>query len=680
VWQAVAAERTHRVKALHEVVRTVWQTSFLRIVLFFSIALAIVFPLWEAFVVYPRFEGMIVRFVESEALRVASHLATSMNGQADGATDGFTGTVPATFNGDARQVMVDFRLKMLKVFAPDGTVVWSSRASETGTRNQRPYFRDVVAMGHPLTTIVRNRTETLEGVETAADVVETYAPLMAGDRFLGAFEIYYDITERLQQLGGLRRQSLLVSSGLAAVLVAIMAAVLTRAAAAVRARNDVATALHDSEERFRSMAASAQDAIVEIDRDDRIAFWNPAAETIFGHPATKAAGWHLHELIAPEPLQAAYTTAFGWFRSGQWDGRRGQGGCQFLELPARRADGRDITVEVTLADLGGKRQGHIMGVLRDVSERKEMEQRLKLGARVMDFAANGIVVTDAQAHIQLVNPAFTRHTGYILEEVVGKNPSVLKSGRHSPEFYGTMWKSLLEIGEWHGEVWNRRKNGEIFAEWQSISAIRDRIGRTTHYISIFSDITEHKQNERNLERLAFYDPLTGVANRLLFREQLGQSLKELNRYGGEKIAVFYLDLDWFKAVNDTHGHDTGDLLLQEVARRLADTVRTVDTVARLGGDEFAVILKRIPDIPVASAIATKIIASLTSPLHLNGIDCHIGISIGLAFAPDHATEASELMAMADAAMYEAKRGGRNQFRIHGDKGSADTGSAPPAGA
>jgi diguanylate cyclase (GGDEF)-like protein/PAS domain S-box-containing protein len=301
-----------------------------------------------------------------------------------------------------------------------------------------------------------------------------------------------------------------------------------------------------------------------------------------------------------------------------------------------------------------------------IIERKEAEQRQKLGNSVIKHSQEGIIITDTQVNIQMVNPAFSKITGYESGDVIGQNPSLLQSGRHDEEFYNQMWQSIHEADTWSGEVWSRRKSGDIYPEWISISAIKDGRGKVTNYVGILSDITERKAFEKQLKDLAFYDSLTGIPNRTLFNERLLQALKEAARHE-QKLAVFFLDLDFFKQVNDTYGHKIGDMLLQEVSKRLLSLLREEDTVARLGGDEFAIILRTAESPEVAGLIATKIIELLTEPFILSGRECQIGTSIGISIFPEQATEPETLVKFADMAMYLAKKGGRNCYKFYGEE-------------
>ncbi|MBF0372005.1 MAG: diguanylate cyclase [Alphaproteobacteria bacterium] len=619
-----------------------------------GLGIAVLFPLWQVVVVHPGARAVLISIVEIEAERLARHLGTPLRARPDllnGAP------LPDDFIAETAVVARDFGIEKMKLFAADGTVLWVSDGVGVGERNTHAYFHEIVALGQPYSKLARKRTPSLEGRMLSRDVVETYVPITVEGGFRGAFEIYSDVTPHMVSLEVESWRNTLVLGGLSAVPLLLLALVTRHAVAAMALRDSAHDDLRESEARFRSIANSAQDAIIEMDHDGRIAFWNPAAERIFGLGLARAIGQDLHRLVAPERFLGSFQMAFRRFQSsgeGSFLGR-------VIEVVGRRADGGELPVEVSIAALGG-RQGHSIGIVRDISERKEAEQRLKLGARVMDFAMNGIIVTDVTGRIELVNPAFTRLTGYTLTDVVGQKPNILKSGRHGPEFYTALWADLNGKGEWQGEIWNRRRNGEVFPEWLCLTAITDSRGCVTHYLAIFSDISQRKEAERDLERLAFYDPLTGIANRVLFRERVTQVVRETRRYPGN-AAVFYLDLDLFKQVNDTWGHEYGDLLLQQVAQRLQTLVRTVDTVARLGGDEFAIVARNVPNQTAAAAIAAKIVSSLAEPFDLDGRHCQIGSSIGVALFPEHGTDGDTLVRRADEAMYEAKRGGRNQYRV-----------------
>ena len=306
----------------------------------------------------------------------------------------------------------------------------------------------------------------------------------------------------------------------------------------------------------------------------------------------------------------------------------------------------------------------------EVRERKRVEialredqQRLKLSAAVLDSTGEGVLITDVRGVIVAVNRAFCAITGYSEAEALGKTPGMLRSEHQGQDFYRQMWKTLAEGDIWRGEIWNRRKTGEVYPEWLTISAIRDDEGGINHYVGVFSDISSLKQSQERLEHLAHFDSLTDLPNRVLFQDRLGHAIERSARYQ-ELIGVLILDLDGFKNVNDSLGHPVGDRLLQQVAIRLQACVRGGDTVARLGGDEFAVILSGLSDGSDVVEVVRKIQASIGDPFDLDGIGAMVGVSVGVAIYPADGQTPTELVRNADAAMYGAKEGGRNTYRFY----------------
>jgi diguanylate cyclase (GGDEF)-like protein/PAS domain S-box-containing protein len=317
------------------------------------------------------------------------------------------------------------------------------------------------------------------------------------------------------------------------------------------------------------------------------------------------------------------------------------------------------TFKTPIIDANGEVLG-TAGYALDISERKRQEESLALAASIYQLSGEAIVVTDVDNLIIDVNPAFTRITGYRLDEVRGKNPGVLKSGRHGTDFYQEMWHSLLTRGHWQGEIWDRRKNGAVYAKWANISVIRGPDDSIQRYVAQFSDITEKKLKDDLIWTQANYDTLTGLPNRRLLRDRLEQEILKTQR-SQQNIALLFIDLDRFKEVNDTLGHALGDELLVEAARRISGCVRESDTVARLGGDEFTVILPGISDNPHADKVAQSILQTLATPFALGSESVYITASIGITLYPEDAGEPEELLKQADQAMYVAKSNGRNRF-------------------
>ncbi len=302
-----------------------------------------------------------------------------------------------------------------------------------------------------------------------------------------------------------------------------------------------------------------------------------------------------------------------------------------------------------------------IAIVRDISERRRAEEMLRIGAIAFE-SQSGMIVTDPNSVILRVNRAFTSLTGYTVQEVLGQTPRLFYSGRHDKAFFQAMWRTLKETGHWQGEIWNRRKNGRIVADWLTISAVTVPDGSITHYVGTYSDITENKDAIAEIHRLAYYDPLTHLPNRRLLQDRLSQELAATTR-NGLHGAILFLDLDNFKMINDTRGHDAGDQLLVEVGRRLRATVREGDIVGRLAGDEFVVLLEDLSAeaevaAMVSKGVGEKVLAALSQPYKLDDYEHHCTASIGIRLFRERET-VEELLRHADLAMYQAKKAGRN---------------------
>lgn len=302
----------------------------------------------------------------------------------------------------------------------------------------------------------------------------------------------------------------------------------------------------------------------------------------------------------------------------------------------------------------------ICGISVNVTARKLSEERLRLARKALETVSEGILITDADGVILDTNPAFSEITGFDAEYAIGKRPSIGQSGRHDREFYRKMWEQLTTKGEWEGEIWDRRANGEVYPKWLSISSVRSANGRIMNYIGIFQDISDQKESEETLHRLAFYDPLTSLPNRAFFRERLSHEIGIASRTA-TKLGVLFIDLDRFKYVNDSLGHSVGDMFLGEVARRLSALIDKGDTVARLGGDEFAIIRLNVNHPLDLQMLAQNILQAISEPFSSEGQDVFLDASIGIVIYPDDATATEHLLRNADMAMYRAKDAGGNQF-------------------
>ena len=414
--------------------------------------------------------------------------------------------------------------------------------------------------------------------------------------------------------------------------------------------------LRESEASFRQLFERHSAVMLLIDHQSHIIVdANPAAAQFYGYPLESLRGMNVSRINAQseseihQQRQQAITgeqNRFGFYH--------------------RLANGAVRAVEVHISTVNYKGKSLFFSIIHDITERKLAEEQLRVAAATFE-THDAILITDANANIIRVNRAFQDITGYTSEEVLGKNPRILSSGRQDKAFYAAMWQQLLNTGSWTGEMWDRRKGGQIYPKWLTITAVKDEQGQTTKYVAIFSDITARKQAEEDIRNLAFYDALTQLPNRRLLLDRFHSALSVSARshhYG----AVLFLDMDRFKTLNDTLGHDYGDLLLIEVAARIQSCIREVDTVARLGGDEFVVLLEEVDTgaeqaSQKAAQIAEKIRAALAVPYKLKEHEHHSSPSIGVCLYRGNEESVDVLLKRADLAMYQAKDSGRNAVRF-----------------
>ncbi len=386
-----------------------------------------------------------------------------------------------------------------------------------------------------------------------------------------------------------------------------------------------------------------------------LVYVNPAFEKITGYASADAIGRNCRFLQGDDRNQPD---------RNEIRQALGQGRAVKATLRNYRKDGSMFWNRFQIAPVQDQegRTTHFVGIINDITERKVSDDYLKLVSRVFLHADESIFITDPHGSIIEVNPAFTRTTGYSREEVLGRNPRILQSGRHDQPFFAELWKNVLNQGHWSGEIWNRRKNGEIYPDKLTISVVRNDEGETLSYVCLSSDISVLKAQQRELELMALHDTLTGLPNRALLNDRLNMALAEVRRSGG-KMAVCFIDLDGFKPVNDTYGHETGDLLLIEAAQRMTTILRATDTVARLGGDEFILILSEIQSEKEFLGMLSRIMDALARPYTIGEITVAISASIGVTLYPDDNVDADTLLRHADQAMYLAKEKGRNRFHF-----------------
>ena len=395
-----------------------------------------------------------------------------------------------------------------------------------------------------------------------------------------------------------------------------------------------------------------------VDNTGHTLFFNQALSAALGAPAVELGD---HKLLTRFLDRQHRTLAEVLFPEGKR--------CERIpaHLETEYIEGRDgrhvlFWHSIQLRDYAGQASGLIL-IGDDQTERRFAEEQLRLTSRVFESADLAMIITDHQGNILSANSAFGKLTGYSPEEAVGKNPRLLQSGRHDQDFYRTMWQTLLTEGHWQGEVWDRRKDGSVYPKFLSINALRNEQGAITHYSGVFYDISERKAVEERLDRLAHFDALTELPNRLFLLDRLTLACHHA-AVRQQRFAVMFLDLDRFKQINDTYGHDAGDELLRVTAKRLRDSIRSHDIAARIGGDEFTILLGDIKGPENAALVAQKILDAFAQPIAVAGQELLITPSIGIAICPADAADGESLLRFADQAMYRAKAAGRNNFRFY----------------
>ncbi|OIQ97401.1 cyclic di-GMP phosphodiesterase Gmr [mine drainage metagenome] len=413
-------------------------------------------------------------------------------------------------------------------------------------------------------------------------------------------------------------------------------------------------ALAESEAHLRTIINNEPECVKIVDAQGRLVSMNPAGlamieadslDQLVGHPVQnvialehRAAFMHMHmRVLSGESVRMEYEV------QGLKGGRR------WLETHA--------------VPIQNKGEIAHLAVTRDISARKLAEQKLQLAANVFSHAREGIMITEANGIIIDVNDAFTAITGYNRDEIIGQNPRILSSGRQTKAHYAAMWSSLSKKGHWYGEVWNRRKNGEVYAEMQTVSAVYDDEGNTQQYVALFSDITAIKEHQNHLEHIAHYDALTGLPNRVLLADRLHQGMSQAQRRR-KLLAVAFLDLDGFKMINDDHGHDAGDQLLIVLSGCLKQALREGDTLARIGGDEFVAVLADLDDVASSVPVLSRMLAAAAQPVQIGDAVLKVSASLGVTFYPQaEDIDADQLQRQADQAMYQAKLAGKNRYHI-----------------
>ena len=436
-------------------------------------------------------------------------------------------------------------------------------------------------------------------------------------------------------------------------------------------RRNTEAELRDREQHMRTLLSAMGEGVILRDAAGQVQSYNNAAAELLGLTPDEMDRWQTDDgrlryfdengdLCPHHHLPFVRALTSGKHKTGTLGIERPDGSRRWLWINAKPF----------FDDKSGELRG-VVSTLADTTLSREHEEQRRLALTVFRNSVEAIVVTDAHERILSVNQAFTEVTGYAAEEIIGQTPRMLGSGIHSREFYQAMWRDLNILGAWKGEIEDRRKDGSLYPASLSISTVRDSNGRITHYVAVFSDITERKASEARIAYLAQHDALTGLPNRALLKDRLDQALAQATRLG-KRIALMFLDLDRFKTINDSLGHATGDKLLQSVAARLRQSVRETDTVSRQGGDEFIIVLTGIDTPDEAGRIAAKILEQLDPPFDVDGQQLRTSFSIGIALFPEDGVSPETLMKNADTAMYHAKESGRDTYRFFDERMNVNT--------
>jgi diguanylate cyclase (GGDEF)-like protein/PAS domain S-box-containing protein len=457
---------------------------------------------------------------------------------------------------------------------------------------------------------------------------------------------------------GLRDIIAKYSAAIVASLSIVLLLMLLAVVLLIRSKRRVAAALRER----AAMLDSLGEGLYVIDRQGHCEFINPVALEILGLTRQEIVGKDQHRLFHHHrPDGSPYPNSECPIYLTLHDGRKRRGEEWFF-----RKNGEGFPVRYSVTPLRDRRNEGAVVAFHDISDSRKADEQMRISAIAFE-TQEAMLVTDAAKRIIRVNRAFTEITGYTVDEVIGQTPAVFKSGHHEYGFYGEMWASLKAHGNWRGEIWNRRKNGEVFPEWLSITAVRNAEGQISHFVASYLDLTQRKEAEEQIQFLAFYDPLTHLPNRRLLNERLEKALLAGARHR-RYAALLFIDLDNFKMLNDSMGHAIGDLLLREVAQRLSNSIRANDTVARQGGDEFVILLEELSqDIHGAIAqiklIAHNMLEALDKPYQFGDVSYHCTASIGAVPFMDTGETVESLLKSADMAMYKAKAAGKNALRF-----------------
>lgn len=577
----------------------------------------------------------------------------------------------------------DSDIAKLKLYNRQGKVVFSTDPKQLGEDKSNNSGFTSALNGKVFSELThRDKFSATEGERFNIDLVSSYVPVQQEEQVIAVFELYQDVTPLLAHLKKTLWQAMLIVLGVLAAIYAIQTLIVHYAQRAIRIQEKKLEAANRTlDRRVTERTGELEQSklrISELLAEQRLIFNNAHVGILLLQDRKILKGNQriadMFGYASPEAFEGKTTEIF--YRNHEEFMAAGQSGYTLLatqgyadfEVRMRHQDGHDFWVIQSGRPLnpGAVLRAPSIWVYTDITERKEAETEIGIAATAFE-SQEGMMVTDASGTILRVNKAFTDTTGYSAEEVIGKTPAILRSDRQDADFYAAMWKEIDRTGFWQGEIWDKHKSGRVYPKWLTISAVLDREGGVTHYVGTHTDITERKLAEEKIRHLAFYDQLTELPNRTLLQDRLKQAMVVSERSNSHG-ALLFLDLDHFKTLNDTLGHDHGDMLLRQVARLLAENVRQGDTVARLGGDEFVILLLDLDaDIYTAAKDAEstcrKLLAVLKQNYRLNSSNFHSSASIGCALFRGEQTSIEELLKQADLAMYKSKEAGRNTFHF-----------------
>ena len=622
---------------------SIFKIRSLRNTLIISLVIVICFPLVEQQFIYPKFYENMVSNQKSISISTDNNLINS-------ARNGKKSNIEVTKQFKDLAYICEQNMSINRIVLTDKDAMTLFSTDGTNIGQKEPVPKSVKNDGEKKQEVLVTQIRNHDGEETSQHIVRSIIPIHQGNQYLGSLEISCDISKsqhNMDELLLLNGWSILAMGGGLSMIILLS---LLRASGEHYDKEQATLEAEMQKARFQHVSSSALDAIVILDATGNITYWNKSAERMFDYPKEKVIDQKIWQLIFPENKQETYASAFMTFQE--------TGAGPLLELGkehnALKSNGKPFPVHITMSQLTQNGTQNVITMIKDISHDKEAEQRLKLGARVIESMNQSILITDNNLRMKIVNPAFTRMTGYRLNDAVGKSLSLLSSGWHSPEFFQEVGTKLSHNGSWNGEIWVRHIDGPIARQWLELTAVRNDTNTVTHYVGVFTPITEKKTAAHHQNAPAGYDDLTGLANSEMFYENLKQMIKESKR-DKSLIGVMFVSFDSFKDINEKYGHKTGDLILQQTAARLKEILREVDIISRFRGGIFSLILPGIHGKEDITIVTKKIAKLLNQPFKVDGREHTPAHYIGYTIFPEDGDLAEILVENAEGKMHDNKQ-------------------------